>query len=289
MTLDPVPLVLAALAAGAFTLSWRMAARGPVASDEETRVLELVQRRIRTAFRPYIYIAATLIGGGLLALIVFEPEEWVRAIGALFTGIVIVIGWLATSTATELRNTLNDRRAEDQREKVRIDTLYALRTEITAYLDKLDSVDIIADGKSAVEEIIDGAKAETPYRPFLTRDSEPIIFQALSEQVVALGPDTTRQVVRFYAEYSDLQALIVQFNAPPAMAVAGERLARLYWLVVKRQATALYWALRAVVAINRALPSKNPTAIPRTGNNIAFTHDGLPQDELRFPEVEENS
>ncbi|MEL6533627.1 MAG: hypothetical protein AAFQ06_11360, partial [Pseudomonadota bacterium] len=75
MTLDPVPLVLAALAAGAFTLSWRMAARGPVASDEETRVLELVQRRIRTAFRPYIYIAATLIGGGLLALIVFEPEE----------------------------------------------------------------------------------------------------------------------------------------------------------------------------------------------------------------------
>lgn len=215
---------------------------------------------------PFLIIGAAAIWG----LFQWLPSSTHAAIHpALVTGSAIVLGWFVTFLMTSYRE-------EETRERVRLDTLVALRSEIFALVDKLDNQAIRSHADDVQKKIrvgdgVDCKGEAVEYFPFSTMESEPIVFEAVAASVPALRDDTVAAVVRFYAEYTDLRRTVEDSRTPDAKALPRERRVALHEQLTKRRISTLRWGLKALNAINAELTPDNPGDISRSGLNPDIT------------------
>lgn len=232
-------------------------------------VMLRVLSRVGLALLPVVAVA-----GGLITLVII-PNATLANLelqAASIAGTAIASGWLATFVATEYKRS-------DEREVTRIDALNALETEVFSVLEKLDGSDIDKSGEKVAQDILAGGDAEPikggkdqRYFPFVGAQSPPTMFDALSDRIVVFESKTLTSIVRFYAAYSDLRAMIddrqgAAFRDLPAARRAGAHRD----LTTQRRAT-FYWGIRALYRINRSLPDRpatRPDARKFTNEKIA--------------------
>lgn len=223
----------------------------------------------------YVAALARRMGGALLLLLpVIVIPAWLMTVqvpipetlrqGAI-AGTVIATGWIVTFVIAEYRE-------ERLRDEKRRDTLRALRSEIFALVDKLDNVAIAEQAVIVQNRMRAGAGlkrggGEAPYHPFATSESAPIVFSAVAASVPLLEEATVEAVVRFYAEYTDLQALAGDMRSNFARSLPIWRRVALHEQLTRRRRSTLLWGLKAYAAINVELGVPNPNDIPRSGLN----------------------
>lgn len=182
----------------------------------------------------------------------------------LVTGSLIAAGWIASA----LIKVLTD---EEERFKRRRDVLRGLSSEIFAYVDKMDNQPIGRHAITVQERILSGERDESgrwvAYHPFATRESEPQAFESASEVFRFLGEETSKSVLRFYAELADMQVLIEDMRTELHRNLSAERRIAVHEELTRRRKGTLRWGLTALVEINRELGLSPPDAIPRSGHN----------------------
>lgn len=179
---------------------------------------------------------------------------------ALIAGTVIATGWLATAAAAEAQRA----RA---REQDRVDLLIALRSEIFTSLETLDRTDWRSSSARQQKLIEWHGDGEGAYIPFVSSESPPIVYDALSGSIGILRPETIEPILRFYTMHSELRALAGDFARPDVRNLEWPRRVALHRQLSETRRAALFWALRAVYAINLALDLEKPEDIPRSGLN----------------------
>ncbi|MEM7598880.1 MAG: hypothetical protein AAF382_14395 [Pseudomonadota bacterium] len=184
---------------------------------------------------------------------------------SLLTGLLIAVGWFVTFLASEYRE-------EAQREMRRIDTLVALRAEISTFVFKLDSYDILDSAKRqqdlirAGEVLGDGTTAE--YMPFSIRESQPIVYGPVSSDIPILKSETVQAVIQFYAEYTDLLSAIEDTRNTLVMQLSRERRVKLHAVLSKRRERSLRSGLKAIAEIDKELPGSEPVQLSDRNRSI---------------------
>ncbi|MFN3276146.1 MAG: hypothetical protein ACK41U_15920 [Paracoccus sp. (in: a-proteobacteria)] len=182
----------------------------------------------------------------------------------LVTGSLIAAGWIASALVKVLTD-------EEERVKRRRDVLRGLSSEIFAYVDKMDNQPIDDHAIKVQERILSGARDEAgrwvAYHPFATRESEPQAFESASEVFRFLGEETSKTVLRFYAELADMQVLIEDMRTDLHRNLSAERRIAVHEELTRRRKGTLRWGLKALVEINRELRLDRPEDIPRSGHN----------------------
>ncbi len=211
--------------------------------------------RVALALVPLVALATVVIGQVIL------PNESLKDVHpALIAGTMLATGWLATFLANEYQRTR-------ERERTRRDVLLALRSEIFTIVEKIDKDDICASGNSVQAKITQGGDADGNYFPFSASESPPIIYQAVSGSIAVLSAETLEPMVRFYAAYSDLTAMVEDTRNEEFKSLSFERRIALHKDLVKNRTATLGWGLAAVKAANLALGVPNPGGIGRSGEN----------------------
>lgn len=120
---------------------------------------------------------------------------------ALIAGLVVVSGWLATFLMQEL-NRANDRKA------LQLDIQLALRAEIQDSYDTFTyrDLDTRAFGRAVENRILEGGDGPNSFHPFIARDANQIVFDALKERLHFLPTGVIDEVIQFYCQMADLQA-----------------------------------------------------------------------------------
>lgn len=219
-------------------------------------------RRILVVLPPFLLLGVI---GGIVVWEYVPDAARDKVYPALVTGSVIVLGWFVTflfSSYAEAQKFHHQRR----------DTLIALRNEIFALVDKLDNQPIAAHAEKVQTRILSGDGTDAngnpiEYFPFSTMESEPIVFEAISSSIPALGEDAVEGVIRFYAEYTDLRRMIEDSRNEQTRSLSRERRVAFHQQLTKRRISTLRWGLRALVAINVEMEHKNPGGINRSGEN----------------------
>ncbi|MEM6886832.1 MAG: hypothetical protein AAF636_01695 [Pseudomonadota bacterium] len=212
-------------------------------------------------FRVLLALLPLLAGAALLIWTVILASERIEATAkpALFAGSLIATGWLATFLANEY-----------QRERERLDrqrdTLIALRSEIFTIVDKLDNQDI-DERASEVQTRIKDAPIETPYFPFASSESPVLVFEAVSGSISLLDTATLEPVLRLYAAFSDLTALVEDTRSTEFQELSPSRRISMHKELTLRRKASLLWGVRAYVAINKSPGLKRPERIRRSGLN----------------------
>lgn len=226
------------------------------------RPLRRAYGRVLLVFVPLLIFAALFVVSLLSVLGVQAKEASVGLVG----GSLVALGWIATYLVTSFREA-------EARSQARRDTLLACRSEIFALIEKLDNQDIKANAAAVQARILegDGIDAEgkpVEYFPFSTRESAPLVFEAIGAQVPTLENEpVVEAIIRFYAEYTDLRQLIEDTRAEAVAGLSRQRRAGLHGELTRRRVTTLTWGLRAVCEINGNLGVERPDNIPRSGKN----------------------
>lgn len=248
-----------AVAAGLFYLGLR---REDHMSARRNRIFWAAFWRIIGAFAPFLVIATFGIAGLLAWVADQAPDDWIRGIGALITGTVIAIGWLATSTASAYRDDLES-------DQARRDTLTALRSEIFTFVEALDAIAISQNAQTMSDRIRKGGPngkgGAGKFNPFSVQESAPVVFEALARDVRSLNTQTVRVVVRFYAVYTDLRTFIGDTRLDDVKNMSVPRRVTLNARLTQRRKNSLAWGLAAIEAINEELGDiTEPTPRKRT-------------------------
>ncbi len=218
--------------------------------------------RILVVLPPFLLLGVI---GGIVVWEYVPDAARDKVYPALVTGSVIVLGWFVTFLFSSY--------AEAQKFHLqRRDTLIALRNEIFALVDKLDNQPIAAHAEKVQKRILSGDGTDAKgnpieYFPFSTMESEPIVFEAISSSIPALGEDAVEGVIRFYAEYTDLRRMIEDSRNEQTRSLSRERRVAFHQQLTKRRISTLRWGLRALVAINVEMEHENPGGINRSGEN----------------------
>lgn len=264
------------LALGGAVLIWRLAEADATRTGRARRLALFVKVFLRAVFALAPFVAIAFVLTTTLIPRVVGTEDLSAAFGALVTGAIVAVGWIASATASEYRQALDEDRQEGERETMRRDTLIALRSEIVTFVEVLDRTDIVGSGHDVVRNIrrgLDGDGRKTAeYHPFSTTESDPVIFHAVSGNVPSLPADVVEVVVRFYAQLTDLKAVVMDTRSSEARGLSRERRVNLHAILVRRRLEVLHRGLAAIVAINRALGIDAP--LVRSGRNHAVGPDG---------------
>lgn len=218
--------------------------------------------RILVVLPPFLLLGVI---GGIVVWEYVPDAARDKVYPALVTGSVIVLGWFVTFLFSSY--------AEAQKFHLqRRDTLIALRNEIFALVDKLDNQPIAAHAEKVQKRILSGDGTDAKgnpieYFPFSTMESEPIVFEAISSSIPALGEDTVASVVRFYAEYTDLRRMVEDSRNEQTQKLSRERRVAFHQQLTNRRTSTLRWGLSALVAINIEMGHENPEGINRSGEN----------------------
>ncbi len=212
--------------------------------------------RVSVVFAPLLALGV-LLAWSLLSFFGVKVET---AATGLVGGTIIALGWIVTYLVTDVRE-------EGVRDKNRRETLVALRSEVFALVDKLDNQDIEHNAGQVQARILAG-EPDGEYFPFSTMDSAPIVFSAIAHKVPSLeGETTVDDVIRFYAEYTDLRQLIDDLRQDEARGLPRERRVGLHRELTRRRISTLRWGLRAIVSINAELGVAAPENVQRSGLN----------------------
>lgn len=185
---------------------------------------------------------------------------------SLVIAIGVATGWIATWLAAEIRRE-KDRRAR------RRDTLMALRSEVFAFVTKLDNQPIKKHAEGVQSKIRKGVNTplvgapQKTYMPFSLSESEPFIFQAVSDVVPELEEDTLEPILRFYAEYSDFRCMVADSRTDDVKGLPADRHIEFHKQMTNRRIVTLRWGLKSIIAINTALGVDNPENVERSTFN----------------------
>lgn len=80
-------------------------------------------------------------------------------------------------------------------------------------------------------------------------------------------PGTLGPILRFYAAYSDLTAMVDDARSEDFAKLAADRRMRAHQRLTQNRKATLFWGLTAIYAINRAMGVRGPGNIPRSGQN----------------------
>ena len=232
------------------------------------RLIRATLLRVLFALAPLLALALVLIWSVLLP----DGRITEAVLPALIAGTIVATGWLVTFLVAEYRRLSEDEARRTEKEVSRLDTLFALRSEIFALVDKLDNQSIAENARNVQQMIADGDGMDAEgnrveYYPFSTRESEPIVFNAVSSLVPSLTPSTVDPVLRFYAEYTDMRSMVEDTRTELALSLPPQRRIALHAQLASRRKATLRWGLQALVQINRELGVENPENIQRTGKN----------------------
>lgn len=213
-----------------------------------------------------LFVVAAL-AAGLMAAPLYYALQWANAedgaVRAVIAATVVVVGWFVGVVVQELRR-------QKDREDRRTDLLVALAEEVFAAVEKFDEEDIVGNARRICQRL-SSETAREPFVPFVFAESETTVYDSVSAELALLDGATLREVVRFYAAYSDLASLAKDLQAPSYGALSAARRWAAYRHYARQRMTVLYWALRALEAINRALGVEDPEAIKRSGKNAGIT------------------
>ncbi len=233
-------------------ISLLLASKDDWAVDTRRRLLLFarVLLRVSLALAPFVAVAAAVIVGVILPLVSEQDGDLGDSAGALITGTVVAVGWLAGATASEYRQEL-------VRDQTRRDTLIALRSEIFTFVESLDT-EAIRQKADEVQSMIrrggpTGKGGPGEYYPFSIQESAPVALEAVSADIPALDDETVAPIVRFYAVYTDLRSIIELTRLKDVEALSNERRVALHEAITTRRINALAWGLGALEAINTAL------------------------------------
>lgn len=215
--------------------------------------------RVVLALVPIVALA-----GSLIWFVLVPNQDIGEARTALIAGTVIATGWVATFLAAEYQ------RARD-RNQTQQDVLVALQSEVFAIIEKLDKDAIAADAERVQERIAAGGDGAGAYYPFSVSESPPIVYQAVSGSISVLDAVTLEPVLRFYAAFSELTAVVADVRSAEFRALSADRRVAVHKGLTQNRIATLTWGLRALVAINMSLGANNPRGIPRSGRNPEIT------------------
>lgn len=234
-----------------------LALAGTVLVYRNRKEQALLETLKRGAIVLWPILLATLLP---IAVVLFSETIDVRLRQAILAGLVIVAGWLTTFVFQEERNKRN-------RVQMRRDVLVALENEIIAFTEKLDSQPIAAHADSVQDRIRKPAPAGRAYQPFATTESAPIVFEAVSGSISLLSEETLEPVLSFYAQYTDMRAMVVDSHSDELRSLPPERRVAFHRQLTERRKLTLRWGLRALVEIRRAQGHARPERLNRTGLN----------------------
>lgn len=224
------------------------------------QLLRRVFGRTLLVLAPLLLIAITVLG----AIALNAPESGASVLPALVVGTIAATGWLVTFLAAEYRR-------ETEADSLRRDTLLAVQSEIMSVISKLDGQDIDKNASRVEEMISNGVVGEdgsiTPYFPFSTLESEPVVFSAVAGSIPTLDSQTVKRVLRFYAEYTDLRQLVEDSRSDLALSLPPHRRVSLHKQLTLRRKVTLRSGLQAYVRVSRDLGLKDAENVPRSGKN----------------------
>lgn len=227
----------------------------------------LAPRQLLLSFRRVAWVAlpVILLGSALgMTAVITWSEFHNRILPALIGGTVVAMGWFATALYKFYAD-------EEEAQRQRRDTLFALRSEIFALVDKLDN-QAIRSSADRVQALIrsgetDASGKTIDYNPFSTRESDPLAFDIKGIAIASLREATVETVLRFYAEYADMRNLIEDCRTEHFRALSAGRRAAIHEELTRRRIGTLRWGLKALVAINEELDIANPRNLKRSGQN----------------------
>lgn len=232
----------------------------------------LVPPRLLRSFGRVLYVFPPFWGIGVGAVWMIwahaADADKARIYPGLITGLIVVLGWFVTFVISSYREA-------EQADRIRRDTLVAIKNEIFALVDKMDNVAIRSNAQLVQGRIASGVTdaqgKESEYFPFATMESEPIVFEALGTSVPGLEEATVAAVVRFYAEYTDLRRMVEDSRTEDIKRLPRDRRVNFHKQLTKRRIGTLTMGLKALVEINFELGIEDPENIGRSGENPEIT------------------
>lgn len=197
-----------------------------------------------------------------ISLLLFSDSLDVRLRQAGFAGLMIAGGWLASFIFQEERKQ-RDRHGQE------LDLLLALRSEIFTVVEKLDKRPITQDAVRVQQKIVlGGDDALTAYFPFSATESPATVYDAVSGQLHVIAAEALEPVLRFYAAYSELTAIVEDTHRDSYGKLNARRRVNLHRELTQQRRATLYWGLRALAAINLRIGVQQPEDLPRSGYNV---------------------
>ncbi len=196
-----------------------------------------------------------------ISLLLFSDSLDVRLRQAGIAGLMIAGGWLASFIFQEERKQ-RDRKAQE------LDLLLALRSEVFTVVEKLDKRPITQNAVSVQQKIVlGGDDAGSAYFPFSATESPATVYDAVSGQLHVIAAEALEPVLRFYAAYSELTAIVEDTHRESYGKLNALRRVNLHRELTQQRRATLYWGLRALAAINLRIGVENPEELPRSGFN----------------------
>lgn len=234
---------------------WGIAGTGLVGSMLAMALLPPLRRvllRLILVLPPFL----ALSGGGIVLLLGQQGFMLLneRVQQALIAAIVIATGWMVAFAVREVRHEL------DRQDLVR-DVLEALRSEIWDYFQKAALVDLRVACRTTCRAIM-RADPTQPYKPFIPKVSEPVVFQSVGEGLQAIPSDLMGRVVSFYSQLSDERAYTEDLQRDSLVELQPQkRRARIYQTHFEIRHTAKIYAARALVEIDAYLGVRTPSKV----------------------------
>lgn len=247
-TLDPIAVISAVfLALVAVILLYR---------HRQERELLTMLKRGGVVLLPILLVMLLPI-----SLLLFSDSLDVRLRQAGIAGLMIAGGWLASFIFQEERKQ-RDRKAQE------LDLLLALRSEVFTVVEKLDKRPITQNAVSVQQKIVlGGDDAGSAYFPFSATESPATVYDAVSGQLHVIAAEALEPVLRFYAAYSELTAIVEDTHRESYGKLNALRRVNLHRELTQQRRATLYWGLRALAAINLRIGVENPEELPRSGFN----------------------
>lgn len=196
-----------------------------------------------------------------ISLLLFRDSLDVRLRQAGIAGLMIAGGWLASFIFQEERKQ-RDRKAQE------LDLFLALRSEVFTVVEKLDKRPITQNAVSVQQKIVlGGDDAGSAYFPFSATESPATVYDAVSGQLHVIAAEALEPVLRFYAAYSELTAIVEDTHRESYGKLNALRRVNLHRELTQQRRATLYWGLRALAAINLRIGVENPEELPRSGFN----------------------
>jgi hypothetical protein len=175
---------------------------------------------------------------------------------AAAAGSVVAAGWLVTFV-------LRQYETMQERDQTARDTLAALREEIFTVLETLERTDWLGSSREMQALIRTPPEGQTAFFPFSSSERRPLVYETLAPNLLILDEVTTRAVVRFHAEFSDLRALVEDTKRADFKELLPERRAGFHVHLTTQRRNTIFFALRAIYRINLVLGTAQPEEIPR--------------------------
>lgn len=165
-----------------------------------------------------LFVCLCLVGGlfwGILQ-IDFNLQDTRVQQGAIAAA-VVAAGWLVTFGFREVSVWI------ERKERSR-DILVAISAEIYDYSEAISLDDASAWVAKVTEDVRQGGDSEEDaFYPFISKISEPVIFNKLVEQVHLLPEESIDTTIQFYSMLSDLRLFVEDLRSEDFCKISAER------------------------------------------------------------------